>query len=298
MRHGCLLLVALILVLAAEEALADKTKLIRYPDYHDGALAFCYLGEIWLLEKGKEDPRPLTAHEASDVYPKFSPDGKWIAFSSSRSGNYDVYVIPANGGKPKRLTRHSAADYVVTWTPDSKYVVFRSSRDREYRSSLYKVSLEAELPEKMPCGTAYNASFSPSGRFIALNRHYPSYDRRGYRGSNNADVWLFDSQEGKFNRLTDFDGHDGSPMISGKDIYFVSDRDGTFNIWKIPMEGGEAVQVTKHKDQGVQYPSISPDRQTIVYERDFELYKLDVKSGEYSTIDLRLRTDYIENPVE
>ncbi len=298
MRQVLLVAIVILVVFATEEALADKTKLIRYPDYHDGALTFCYLGEIWLLEKGKDTPRPLTAHEESDIYPKFSPDGKWIAFSSSRRGNYDVYVIPVSGGKPKRLTCHSTNDYVITWTPDSKYVVFRSSRDRKYRSSLYKVSLEAELPERISCGTAYNASFDSTGRFIALNRHYPSYGRKGYRGSNNADVWLFDSQEKKFTRLTEFDGHDGSPMISGKDIYFVSDRDGTFNIWKTPVEGGEAVQVTKHEGQGVQYPSISPDRGTIVYERDFELYKFNVKNGGYSTIDLKLHTDYIENPVE
>ncbi len=298
MKQAGLVVFILVLMLVAGELRADQTKFVRFPDYHDGKLAFCYLGEIWLLKESEGIPRPLTAHEALDTYPKFSPDGKWIAFSSDRSGSWDVYVMPVEGGRPRRLTFHSASDSVLTWTPDSKYIVFRSRRDRKFRSSLYKVSLEARLPERIPCGTAYNASFDKSARHIALNRHYPRYSRKGYRGSNNADVWLFDTEEKKFTRLTDFDGHDGSPMIAGDNVYFVSDRDGTFNLWKIPRAGGEASQVTTHKGEGAQYPSLSPDGKFIVYERDFDLWKLDLRSGKYSVIELKLRTDYLENPVE
>lgn len=298
MRIFGLILVVFVLIAAANLAFADQTKLVRYPDYHDGKLAFCYMGEIWIFTESDGIARRLTAHDGVDVYPKFSPDGKWLAFSSDRSGNWDVYVVAVEGGGPRRLTFHSTSDSVITWTPDSKQVVFRSRRDRKYRSSLYRVSLEGELPERLECGTAYNASFDGSGRYIALNRHYPSYTRKAYRGSNNADVWVFDSEEKKFSRLTDFDGHDGSPMIAGDEVYFVSDRDGAFNIWKMPLGGGEAKQVTIYKGEGVQYPSLSPDGRFIVYERDFELWRLNIETGKYAPFELNLRTDYVENPVE
>jgi tricorn protease len=297
MRRIGLLVLVLVVFAAADVAFADQTKLVRYPDYHDGKVAFCYLGDIWLLNEKDSTARPLTAHEATELYPKFSPDGKWIAFSSNRSGSWDVYVMPVEGGKPKRLTFHSASDIVLAWTPDSKHVVFRSRRDRKYRYSIYKVSLEGELPERIECGTAYNATFDKTGRYVALNRHYPSYTRKKYNGSNNADVWVFDLQEKKFTRLTTYDGHDGSPMIVGSDVYFVSNRDGTFNLWKAPITGGEAKKVTIYEGEGVAYPSASADGKTIVYERAFELWKLDVETGKYAPIELKLRTDYVENPV-
>ncbi len=280
------------------EVLAEpqQTRLLRYPDYHNGLLAFCYLGDIWVLDEGKGALRPLTHHEAVDIRPKFSPDGKWLAFSSNRSGNFDIYAMPVEGGTPKRLTCHSASDVVVTWTPDSKYVVFRSLRGKHMGRELYKVSLEAELPQKLPCGTVSTGTFHSSGRYIAINRRNPSYQRKGYRGTNNTEVWVFDFQEKKFSRLTDFDGHDNSPMFSGDDIYFVSNRDGTFNIWKVPMAGGDPVQVTSHKGEGSLYPSISSDGGTIVYERNFELYKLQTRNGKYAPARIALKTDYIENP--
>jgi len=297
MKRLFLVFVALALFFACVPAIAGQTRFVRYPDYHDGQLIFSYLGDIWILDKDDAQPRPLTVHDASELYPRFSPDGKWVAFSSNRTGSWDVYVVPSTGGKPKRLTFHSTSDYVTGWTRDSKHVVFRSRRDRKYMSSLYKVSLDAELPVRIECGTAYGASFDETERYIAFNRHYPRYSRKSYRGSNNADVWIFDFEEKKFNKLTDFEGHDGSPMIAGDTVFFVTDRDGTFNIWKIPLAGGDATQVTAHKDEGVQYASLSPDGKTIVYERGFEIWKLDVDSGKSTPFELKLSIDFIENPV-
>src|SRR5206468_10202013 len=107
-----------------------QTKLLRQPTYSNGRIAFSYLGDIWIVNEDSSGLRRLTDHPAREVYPRFSPDGQWIAFSSNREGNYDVYIVSPNGGKPKPLTFHSAEDMVVGWTPDSKKIIFTSSRDK------------------------------------------------------------------------------------------------------------------------------------------------------------------------
>ena len=115
-------------ILAGTAVVAAPVRLARTPDFHAGKIAFSYLGDIWVVDEDGSNPRRLTDNVARDINPRFSPDGKWIAFSSQRYGNYDVFVIPAGGGTARRLTFHSGNDEVVGWTPDSKQVVFRASR--------------------------------------------------------------------------------------------------------------------------------------------------------------------------
>src|SRR5215831_7096881 len=105
-----------------------QVKLLRHPTYSNGKVAFSYLGDLWIANENGTGVLRLTDNQARDIYPRFSPDGNWIAFSSNRDGNYDVYVIPAAGGKPKQLTFHSANDTVAGWTPDGKRILFSSGR--------------------------------------------------------------------------------------------------------------------------------------------------------------------------
>src|ERR1051326_1307547 len=107
-----------------------QAKLLRYPSYSKGRIAFSYLGDIWTANENGSGAERLTDHKARDIYPRFSPDGSRIAFSSNRAGNYDVFVMPAAGGKPRQLTFHSADDVVVGWTPDGRDVIFYSVRDK------------------------------------------------------------------------------------------------------------------------------------------------------------------------
>src|SRR5436305_5479520 len=133
------LCIAAILFLLATPivALAREAKLVRYPHYHQGKIAFSYLGDVWTAEENGKDPHRLTVNPARDVYPRFSPDGKWIAFSSDRNGNLDVYLLPVGGGTPKQLTFHSADDTVLGWTPDSRAVLFSSNRGEDFMAKLY-----------------------------------------------------------------------------------------------------------------------------------------------------------------
>src|ERR1700694_2207195 len=126
----------LTLLLACILASAREAKLVRYPSYHQGRVAFTYLGDIWTADDNGANIQRITANPARDVYPRFSPDGKWIAFSSDRNGNLDVYVVPSEGGQAKQLTFRSADDNVLGWTPDSHAVLFSSNRGEDFMPKL------------------------------------------------------------------------------------------------------------------------------------------------------------------
>src|SRR2546426_3421990 len=129
-RASLAALVTALLVLAfgAVPRTSAPIKLARHPDYHAGKIAFSYLGDIWVANEDGSNVQRVTDNRAREVYPRFSPDGKWIAFSSNRYGNNDVFIVPAAGGTPRRLTFHTGSDEVVSWTRDSQNVIFRAAR--------------------------------------------------------------------------------------------------------------------------------------------------------------------------
>ena len=285
---------------------AGPVKFARYPNICGDKIAFTYHGDIWISNTNGSNTYRLTDHVARDIYPKFSPDGKWIAFSSDRMGNNDVWIIPVKGGEARQLTFHSVSDTVLNWTPDGKKIIFGSSRKGAFFNPLFTVGLDGKLPLPMDMDMGGAGMISQDGKTLAFNRFGFRYWRKHYRGNRNTDIWLQDLRTKKITQLTDRDikkfrthTQDAFPMwgADGK-IYFMSERDDIFNIWKISKKGGEPVQVTFHKKDGVQYPSISPDGKAIVYENEFELWKLDISSGKPQKIPLSFQFDAKENLVD
>jgi tricorn protease len=306
---GVLLLTAAALLLTVPARLRSaapednaRARLVRYPDYHAGRIAFTYLGDIWTADDNGQNVRRLTVHKARDVYPRFSPDGKWIAFSSDREGNLDVYIVPAGGGSPKQLTTHSADDSVLGWTPDSKSVLFASNRAEDFAGKLYTVSIDGGMPKSAGPDMGVWASYSPDGSKIAVNRHGQVYWRKYYRGANATDVTIMDIASKKFTNVTDFKGIDSWPLW-GSDgfIYFVSDREGSgangglTNIYRVAEKGGNAEQVTTFKSGDVRWPSISSDGKTVMFEHDFGIWKLDVATRKAVAIPIDIATETEEN---
>ena len=293
--------VALLVCTFAALALGHEAKLVRYPSYSNGRVAFTYLGDIWTADENGQNIQRLTVNRARDAYPRFSPDGKWIAFSSDRNGNLDVFIIPAGGGVAKQLTSHSADDTVLGWTPDGRGVLFSSQRGEDFMAMLYVVSVDGGMPWKAGPDMGIQASFSPDGKRIAYNPKGQVYWRKYYRGAYQTDVWVEDIAAKKFTQLTDFDGLDSWPMWSnGGDIYFVSDRDGNglTNIWRVSESGGKADRVTSFKSGDVRFPSISADGRVIVFEHDFGIWKLDTGSRKATPIHLNIDADTQENATE
>ena len=296
-----------------------QVKLLRHPSYSGGKVAFSYLGDIWVARDNGTEIQRLTDNKARDIYPRFSPDGNWLAFSSNRDGNYDVFVVPVAGGRPRQLTFHTADDNVVGWSPDGKKVLFTSIRGKgafPSVSTLFEIGVDGGTEQPVPTDWGSSASYSPDGKHMAFTRHPAVWSRKHYRGAYAADIWVRDISANSFNKLGDaeFKGNYLWPMYAANgDIYFVSDRTASEknikyggpevmksvnNIWKISDKGGPAVQVTHHTDGNLFFPSISEDRKTIVYEDNFGLWKLDVATGKSSEIRIDAKVDPKENDTE
>jgi len=301
MRKLSLLAIALLVCTFASLAFGREAKLVRYPSYSNGRIAFTYLGDIWTADENGQNVSRLTVNKARDAYPRFSPDGKWIAFSSDRNGNLDVFIIPSSGGTAKQLTFHSADDTVLGWAPDGRGVLFSSQRGEDFMPMLYVVSVDGGMPTKAGTDMGLAASFSPDGKRIAYNPKGQVYWRKYYRGAYQTDVWIEDISTRKFTQLTDFDGLDSWPMWSNDGgIYFVSDRDGNglTNIWRESENGGKAERVTAFKSGDVRFPSISADGKVIVFEHDFGIWKLDTGSKKVTPIHLDINAETEENATE
>jgi tricorn protease len=295
-RHSLLAVLAFGL-LASSLSAQEPIRLARTPDISpDGKLvAFSYLGDIWTVETIGGIARPVTVHRAHDVYPVFSPDGKWIAFSSNRHGSYNVYVIPTQSGKPRRLTFDSGNDIVTGWSPDGKQVLFASTRGTSFPPGfeLYTVPFEGGMARRISAAEGKDGVFSPGGDRIAYVRGPGTWYRKGYRGSSNDDLWVCNADGTNNRQLTAFNGQDGSPAWSadGKTLYYVSEYFGTpANIVCQPADATSAPggpvkpkQVTFHKDDGVRRARISGKTlngdQVLVYECGADLWVVSTKEG-------------------
>ncbi len=297
----------LVFGLTQAPANADPIKFARYPHSSNGHIAFSYHGDIWVADDNGANARRLTAHVANDTFPRFSPDGQWIAFTSNRMGNNDVFVVPTAGGVPRQVTFHTTNDTVQYWTPDGERIIFSTSRGTHaFYTPLYSVSRTGDLPVPMDMDQGAAGMISQDGSTVAFNRYGMRYWRKGYRGNSNTDIWLQDLASKEIIQLTDTDTEefrrhtqDAYPMWGADGmVYFMSERDGIFNIWKIGADGSGLAQVTEHGSDGVQYPSISPDGTTITYENEFEVWKLAVPGGTPERLSIDLDFDAKSNMVE
>jgi tricorn protease len=311
-----MLLVALLL--AVPSLAQAESRLLRHPTYSNGTVAFSYLGDIWTAKDDGTGVHRLTDHKARDVYPRYSPDGRWIAFSSDRAGNYDVFVVPIDGGRPRQLTFNTVDDTVIGWTPDGRKILFASGRGLgayPNATTLFEVSLDGGLEQPIKTDFGAWGSYSPDARTLAVTRHGVQWTRKHDRGSNVADLWVMNVASRTFTRLGD-DAYKGNylwPMYGRNgQIYFVADRlpnergikpgspetmKSVNNIWRIGDKGGTPVQVTHHASGNLFFPSMSADGRTIVYEEDFGLWKLDVGSGKSTKIPIDIRSDLKENEI-
>ena len=300
-------------------ASAAPVKLARHPDYNAGKITFSYLGDIWTANEDGGNVHRLTDNLAREVYPRFSPDGKWIAFASNRYGNYDVFVISTAGGTAKRLTYHTGNDEVVGWSRDGKSVVFRASRgDGAFPSvaTLYEVAVAGGLETPLPVDWGFWGNYSPDGKSLVFNRHPSTWSRKHYRGSYSADLWIAHLADNTYTKLLPDEHYNRYWPMWGADnnIYFVGDplpndksvkpgspeiRKSANNIYKIPVSGStQPTQITRHTDGSLFWPSMSPDGKTIVYEENFGIWKLDVASGRTNEIKLDIVTDEKDNENE
>ncbi len=305
------LAVALLLSLTATPGVAQAPKPIKFARYahvaNDGRIAFSYQDDIWVADSTGANAHRLTANIGRDYAPRFSPDGRWIAFTSNRTGNDDVFVIPAAGGEPRQLTWYSGPDQALYWNPDGKAIVITTNRSPEpWGSPLYLLPLDGGPPVAIAMANARAGMLRQDGQMVAFNRTLPSTWRKEYRGNNSGDISVLDLKTGVAAEITDtslqaFRTHvnDVYPMWGADGmIYFASERSGTFNLWRVAAAGGTPQQVTSHTTGGVFFPAISPDGRRIVYQNDFDLWSMDVPGGKARKLAITLAFDPKEYDVE
>lgn len=290
------LFVALIAVVAsAGPALAlEECRLMRMPDIQGDRIAFVYAGDLWTVARSGGTAERLTTHEGIEAFPKFSPDGRSIAFTGQYDGNTDVFTVPTEGGEPRRLTWHPGADQVAEWYPDGKSVLIRSMRASSMQrfTRFFKVPAGGGFEEMLPLPTAGYASLSADGNLLAFVS--PSYDNRTwkrYRGGNAPNIWVYDFAKNSSENITrDWDGPDEWPMFHGRTVYYCSDRGGrTANVWAYDLDKKTQRQVTQFTDYDVKWPSIGSD--AIVFENGGWLYVMDLPSEKLTKISVLVPDD-------
>ncbi|MHC4572929.1 MAG: S41 family peptidase, partial [Planctomycetota bacterium] len=272
-------------------------RMLRFPDVSRDKIVFVYAGDLWTVPKKGGPARKLSSPAGQELFPKFSPDGRTIAFSGNYDGNTDVYVMPAEGGTPKRLTHHPEADLVVEWYPVGENILYRSrmmSPSRRFHR-FFKQSVRGGMPETLALPYGELASFSPDGNRMAfqfISREFRNWKR--YRGGMASDIWLYDFIRNTSEKITDFEGTDAVPMWHKNRIYFLSDRDERkkLNIWAYELKRKRFRQVTKFAEYDVKWPSLGPD--AIVFENGGRLYLLDLASKKSRPVSIQVPADLPE----
>ncbi|MGB7624138.1 MAG: PDZ domain-containing protein [Terriglobia bacterium] len=286
----------LLLFLAGLLIAADtETRLMRYPDISSTRIVFTYGSDLWTVPREGGVAERLTSHPGLEINPKFSPDGRWIAFTGQYDGNTDVFVIPAEGGVPKRLTYHPAADFVLGWHPDGKRILFRSSRYSEIQryNKLFLVPLEGGLPETLVLPFGELTSYSPDGSKIAYNRvAVENRTWKRYRGGWHQFVSIYDLKNNTYEEVPHTTAEDEFPMWYKEAIYFISDRNRTMNIFKYDLKTKQIKQITDHKEYDVKWPSLGAG--AIVYENGGYLYVLDLKTEKTRRIPVIVPSEMLQ----
>ena len=301
-------LVGLCLIVLASSALAQETRegrLLRFPDIYKDKIAFMYGGDLWLASSAGGVARRITTHPGRELFPKFSPDGKWLAFTGQYDGNFNVYVMPAEGGQPKQLTFHQGAaqplsdrmgiqNQVVTWTPDSKRILFLSRRDASngWVKRLYSVSVDGGLPEAMPMDQGGLATFSADGTKLAYNQIFRNFRTwKRYTGGLAQSITLYDLKNNSSEDVPHTAWTDTFPMWHGNMIYFTSDRgeEHRLNLYSYDISAKQVVQLTHFKDFDVMWPSLGPD--SVIFENGGYLYTFDFQSNQPKKLSVSLPSE-------
>jgi tricorn protease-like protein/C-terminal processing protease CtpA/Prc len=281
---------------------AQSTTLLRHPAINfDGSLiSFSYQGDIWTVPAAGGKATRLTIHKAYESNPRFSPDGKQIAFSGLRFGNDDIFVIPSGGGQAKRLTFHSGNDVISSWTQADKilFSANREFRQLERPSEIYAINPSGGTESRILGTLGFDPVLSPDGRFMAFVRgDINPIARQAYTGSSNRELWLYDTQKKSYQKLPGFVYNDITPQwVGNQTLYFLSSNEGTYNLYRLKLDTEGHAQskpekLTNYSDESIRAFSISADGSTAVFERETDFYLMKVGKGDAKKLNIEISAD-------
>lgn len=272
-----------------------------------GTIAFCYHGDIWRVPVTGGEAVALTTNDAYDHAPVWSPDGRSIAFASTRYGGSDVFVMSSMGGAPTRLTFHSNAEVPTDFSRDGQQVLFYGTRQDDPRNQqfpvggfgeLYTVPVQGGRPMQVSTVAMQTARYSPDGKRIAYQdrKGYEDPLRKHHTSSVTRDIWVYDIGTKAHQQITPFAGEDRGPLWSkdGNNIYYLSEESGSFNVHRMPATGGTSTPLTRLVDHPVRYLSMS-DNGLLCFSFRGELWTM-TEGGEPRKVDIRINTDGRYNP--
>lgn len=268
-------------------------------------IAFCYAGDVWIAPAAGGQASRITSHASNDSHPIFSPDGTQLAFASQRTGGGNIYTLSLQSNQPpKRLTYHDESVPPACWSPDGGWIYFTSDYDG-LRGASYKIHIDGGTPIQVagdPRETHYNLAISPDGKTLAFNNNGSQWWRHGQHPSGHSDIWVVSEAVGAddHRRLTQYLGRNLRPMwnTDGTGLYYLSDRDGEENIWYMTLEGDtETEQFTHFTDGRVLRSSISADGKWITFEREFQIWRLNLQTRASEPVEIILQTDEKSTPI-
>lgn len=294
----------LFFLLFLQAAWAQEARLMRFPSIYNDQLAFGYAGDLYTVSSQGGIARKLTSHNGYEMFPRYSPDGRHIAFTGQYDGNTEIYLIPAQGGEPKRLThtatlsRDDVSDRMgpnnicMAWK-DNENIVYRSRwKDfNDFKGQLYLANIKGGLSEPLPLDHGGFCSYSPDKSKMAYNytfREFRTWKR--YRGGQADDIRIFDFNTKQSSKITDNNAQDIIPMWVGDKIYYLSDRDARMNLFCYDLKTKQTKKITDFKDFDCKFPSSNGN--WIVFENGGYIYKLNTNTDKYEKINISILEDF------
>ena len=300
----CLAMAAL---LPSASAASGGSRMIRFPDIDPTGtmIAFAYQGDIWTAAVDGSGARRITVHKAYESHPRWSPDGKQIAFSSNRYGNDDVFAAPFESGMPKRLTWHSAGDEVTDWS--GRYgIIFTARRDYrqvEWDTEIHRIDINGGTPSKLIGALGSAAAVSPDGRYIAFVNGACGLERERYTGPADREIWLYDTDTGKYTLASGSAAQDHMPKWAGpRRLFYLSALPGNYNVFSVEIDDagrpGVPGRVTAFEGDGIRYFDVSEAGGLIVAEMGTGIFTMGIDGRNVKELSMDIGSDYHEDPVE
>jgi tricorn protease len=285
-------------------ARGQEARLLRFPTVSKDAIVFSYAGDLYSVQRSGGLARKLTTDMGNELFARFSPDGKTLAFTGQYDGNTEVYKMPAEGGVPTRLTytatlgrddhsdRMGPNNIVMTWKNDNSGVVFRSRKtsDNAFKGKLYFENINGGPSAELPFSVGGWCSYSPDNKKLAMNQVFREFRTwKYYKGGMADDIWIYDFDTKQMENITNNPSQDIFPMWYQDKIYFCSDRDRIMNLFVYDIKTKQITKVTNYTEYDIKFPSLGTD--AIVYENGGFVYVYDLKSGKDSKINISIADD-------
>jgi len=306
MRKRILFLFTLLLLLPALAGVyaQEEARLLRFPAIHGNQIVFTYAGDLYTVDASGGTARKITSDIGFEMFAKFSPDGKNIAFTGQYDGNTEVYLIPSTGGVPVRLTysatlgrddvsdRMGPNNIVMCWKGNDEIIVrSRAIEFNDFKGQLFSVSTKGGDMKQLPLPRGGFSSFSPDMKKLAYNRVFREFRTwKRYRGGQADDIWIYDFDTKTTENITNNPAQDIFPMWSGDKVYFISDRDSRFNLFSYDTKTKETKKLTDFKEYDIKFPSLGDN--AIVFENGGFIYKFDIASEKLEKVTVYLQEDF------